>query len=192
MSKLVIGIDQSYTNSGITVIRDGKITQSFSLERIKAEPRIEYRQRLLVEIFKITNAFEFATQSFHETRGEIFIYTETNNYQQRTAIVSATEIITSLEDLAWDRDYTFKTITATQWQSNIGRHRYPVKMFKDERKPKKMPVIKIIEEEYGIDCKLYKNGEIKKDAKGLIWYNDDKADSVGIALFGWKEINGND
>jgi hypothetical protein len=180
---LSIGIDQSYTNTGLAAVRDGKIIKAYSVAREKDETRVEYRMRLLEEIYRLVRHCD---EDLESTK----IYTENNNTNQRTAILASAELRATIENFCFNRSMGFETITATQWQSALGRKKYKVSDFANEREPKKMPVIKIIEEDHGVDCKIYsENGKIKLDKDNRIWYDSDMADAIGIALYGWRDIN---
>ena len=183
--KIVIGIDQSYTRTGYAVCVDGKIEEHGSLSPLnKEETHIRLRARLKLCVSNIIN--KYLTKY---TNPDIMIITERDNSKHRLVIKNSAELTSLIADVAYFRNIPTYSVVATAWKSKVIPKKYGKPSdYETERKPNKMPQIMFCEKELGIDLKEYdKKGNIKLDKEGRMWYIDDIADAVGIALYGFVD-----
>ena len=181
-----IGIDASYTRSGVAVAVDGEVILSFSFPRLEwnegkkkvSESRLSFRKRFKVELENMLNDI------IRDLDQEVRVYFEPNNYQNMVALIANAELFASIEDLFDEWDLEITLLQASKWQSAIGRKPKDVLLYSNERKPKKMPVIRYVEDVLGIDCKEKdEDGKDKIDKDGRYWYEDDIADAIVMAMF---------
>jgi len=180
--KCVIGIDQSYTRTGYAVAIDNKIVEYGSLDFYGKETHIVKRLRLKLLVDRLIT-------KYRNYSDELFIITERDNSKHRLVIKNSAELTCVIVDKAINYDINVYSVVASAWKSKIIPKKYgKPDDYKDERKPNKMPQLMFCEKSLDIDLKEYnKNNEIRLDKSGRIYYNDDVADAIGIALYGFVD-----
>lgn len=186
-SKIIIGIDESYKRTGISIVADGKIKSinSIDFQKIKtnSEKRKILRQKLNELIIKLKSRAK-----------EIIIIVErirlhSAGFISEDYIKSIGALIAVIVDTAYNYNVPVYSVDTRAWKSKI------VGTTKAEENnlyvdPKKYPTIKyLIDLGYADKLKAYlpENTKIKnylEDDKGKYLYNDDAADSACIALYG--------
>lgn len=184
---IVIGIDQSYKDTGITIACDGKVkkVENISLQKLKNNTE---RRKLVADV--LNSYISFATDKTENV--EVIV--------ERIRLVSAGvlsmdyiksmgALIALIVDIAAEYHVPVYSVDTRAWKTAVvGTAKE--KQNKYGLDPKKWPTIlwcikngykdKIIEYDVG----KRKKGVLEKD--GIRYtYNDNKADSIGIALYGF-------
>jgi hypothetical protein len=188
--KIVIGIDQSYTKTGISVCADNKLlmVKSINYKGIKSHPdkRKEVR-RVLIRLIKKASKMALQTIIIME-RIRTFNTAQTKgkkkgcfgglnpNYIKITGALIGTII-----DTAYESDIQVYSVDSRSWKSKIvGSSK--ARTTKDGKRDAKGDTIKYIQT-LGFD--LF----IRTDRNGNDIYDDDAADSACIALYGFIPAN---
>lgn len=184
---IVIGIDQSYEDTGITVACDGKIKMVESIPLQKLKNNTERRNAIWAELVPLLDECIVSAEKVEviverirlRSAGMISI-----NY-----IKSMAALVSVIVDTAAEYNIPVYSVDTRAWKASvIGTAEG--KQNKYGLDPKKWPTIlwciqngykdKIIEYDVG----KRKKGVLEKD--GIRYtYNDNKADSIGIALYGF-------
>ncbi len=177
--KIVIGVDQSYTRTGISISADGKLKASKSLDFKGLKTKTEKRNLIRREIESILS------KNIGKAK-EIIIIVErmrsfsSNNqsYSGNVKYIKATSsLISSIVDVAFDFGIKVYSVDTSAWKRQVVgtteqmENSYGVN-------PKKWPTILFVEEQLG-ECVHYTN------KLGNIKYDDDRADSICISLYGF-------
>lgn len=198
MSKIVIGIDQSYTRTGITVLKDKQIVEMFSLEFKDCETNTDKRN--LIDNILSELILEF------EDEGNITVITErirltSQGFLSEAYIKSTGALIATIIDVCRPLDIPVYSVDTRSWKSQIVGSSKPL-YNKYGINPEKYRTIcylrdrgllKYIVKEYKgrgkkgiIDVKMeLAEGSKKVKKKVPCEINDDLADSYCIALYGY-------
>lgn len=187
-NKLVIGIDESYTNTGISIAIDGKLHKVTSINFKGCKNNIEKRKliaNILHRILKLNVNKAKETVILVE---RIRTYTGGNSLRPNY-LKSTGALIATIVDTAYDYGVPVYSVDTNSWKTQVVGTNKILKEYENEIKPEKMGAIKLVEK-LGFDMKQYdKQGNVKKSTrgkhKGKIKYNDDAADSACIALYGF-------
>lgn len=191
-NKIVIGIDESYTKTGISIAADNKILIARAIDFEGCDNQIEKRFYLKRVIDNILKANIDKAKEVIIICERIRTFSRGNN-TTIGYIKSAGALIASITDTAYKYNVPVYSVDTRSWKSKIlGTSAIPER-HKAEIKPEKMLAIEFVES-LGFDCKEYnKDGSVKKSVrgknKGKIKYNDDMADSACIALYGFLPEN---
>jgi len=188
-NKLVIGIDQSYTRTGIGLAVDNKLLMVKTIDYKNLSNNSAKRLLTQNTINKII------TQNKHKVK-EIIIIVERirtftgGDHSLRPAYIKTTAaLIASIVDTAYLHNVKVYSVATISWKTQVlgtakiqDRHKYEIK-------PEKMLAIEFIKK-LGFDVYDRNNkGEIKYSVRGKhkskIKYNDDACDSGCIALYGF-------
>ncbi len=164
--KIVIGIDQSYTRTGISIAADGKLLKVTSIDfkglRFKSEKR--------KHLYNIINKIIILNKS---KANEMLLICErirtfTGGTKLRPNYLKTTgALIAVIVDAAFKHGIEVYSADTRSWKSQIV----------GTSKGGKMPTIQFVKR-LGFDVSY-------KDKKGNIKYNDDASDSACIALYGF-------
>ena len=206
MSKVVIGIDQSYTRTGITVLCDKEIFEMYSLDFKGCKTNTEKRNTLKTELRRIIDMVIYEADIQNTTK-DITIITErirlrsqgflSENYLKATGALIATIIDTA--------DYykcTVYSVDTRAWKSAIIGSSKPLnnpyginpEKYRTILHMRDKGLLHWIAEEYsgrgekGVIWANRRTVEGKKE-KVRIKINDDLADSYCIALYGFLPKN---
>lgn len=194
-NKIVIGIDESYTSTGISICADGKLLKVTSIDFKGCSNKTEKRKclsNILYRILKLNSqkASECLIiceriRTFSQSKGD---YGLRPNY-----LISTGALVATIVDTAYEFNIPVYSVDTRSWKSQVVGTTKTSKKYAKEIKPEKMPTIKYVES-LGFDMKIYnKDGSIKKSLrgknKGKIKYDDDAADSACIALYGFIPQN---
>lgn len=168
-NKIVIGVDQSYTKTGISVCCDGKLKYVKSVKFDKCKNKAEKRlllKKILIKILKSANI----------KSNNVFIYCErirlfSQGFINQNYIMSTGALIGALVDTAYNYHIEVYSVDTRSWKSQV------VGSSKSKTEDKKKETVDFVES-LGF-CLT------KKNKKGKIIYDDDAADSACIALYGF-------
>lgn len=177
--KIVIGIDQSYTKTGICVSADGEVKKASSLnfkgKKSKTEKRNEVRKKLKKIIEANIDKCEEMVVIVERMRS----YSSNNkDYSGNVRYIKATaSLISSIVDVAYEYGIKTFSVDTRAWKGQVVG---TTKELENDKKvdPKKWPTILFVENKLGICVH-------KKNKLGNIKYNDDMADSICISLYGF-------
>ena len=204
-NKIVIGIDQSYSRTGISIAADSKLKKVSSIDFSQLKIKDNSSKRLYLECYldKIINLCKKKSTN-------VYIYIErirtfntrqshASNSNDKKLIMSAKYMISTgallgkIIDIAYKHKIKVYSVDTRSWKAQVlGTNKVLPKDEKEE-KPPKMNSIRYIES-LGWNLKLRnKNEKIKRVSKGkkkgAIKYDDDAADSGCIALYGFIPQN---
>lgn len=174
--KIIIGVDQSYTRTGITIGADGKVlnigSMNFKGLNSKSKKRKALRDKLYYLLEKATLESDSVTliceriRTFSKNKGGEFNIS--TNYIKATGALIATIV-----DIGCEFDVKTYSVDTRAWKSRV------IGSTKAIKGDKKLATIRYVE-------KLGYGEKISKvNKKGKIVYDDDAADSCGICLYGF-------
>lgn len=186
-NKIVIGIDQSYKNTGITIAADGKVKNifNFNLEKLKnnTEKRVLIKSKLY-DIIKLAkrksnNVIIIIERIRLSSQGFINI-----NYIKSIGALNAC-IVDTAKSLCID---VFSVDTRSWKAQVIGSSKGQNNAFGVD--PKKWPTIQYVvnlgfKEKIIHEVGAKKNKGVFEEGGKRYIFDDDAADSVGIALYGF-------
>lgn len=180
-NKIVIGIDQSYTRTGISICADGTIIKSSSINFKGLNSRSSKRKHLANVIYRIlSKASQMALQTIilcerirtnSPTKGKEFGIRP--DYLKMTGALIATIV-----DTADEFNVPVYSVDTRSWKSKI------VGSSKADKKGNtKMPTVNWVQNKLGID--LFVREKKTGKNKGERMYDDDQADAICISLYGF-------
>lgn len=194
-NKIIIGIDQSYERTGISIAADNKLlvvkSINFTGLKTKAEKRIEL-SRVIGEII---------AKNKHKAKELIIICERIRTISQGAGakqgfglkpdyLKSIGALIGSIVDMAFLLGVQVYSVDTRSWKAQIlGSSKTDLKKYDGFEKPEKAAAILFVKE-LGFDVAvrneqgLFKLHERGKNA-GKQFYDDDAADSACIALYGF-------
>lgn len=190
-NKLVIGIDQSYTRTGISIAGDGRLLKvsyiPFTTSECHSEKRKKVRNKL-TQIVKLNQ---------HKAKQIIIIVERIRQFSSGTLsmsyIKSTGALIGCIVDVASEFDISVFSADTRSWKSQVVGTSVP-KANKFNVDPKKWPTIQYLLTRPDVneaDLLVPVGKRCKKFAKKLgevkYCYNDDAADSACIALYGFSK-----
>lgn len=180
---IVIGLDESYTRTGISICADGQLkaitSEAFSGCKNKCQKRLCLKQRLEGIITKCQSRAEEVKIIVERVR--IFSqgrqWNNGNNvdgsFMSIAYIKCTCMLIGMIIDVAYQHKVHVYSVDTRSWKAQV------VGTSKHKTNNKKLETIKFI-------CnKGYTNKIRTKNRKGKFVYNDDAADSACIALYGF-------
>ena len=189
--KIVIGIDQSYTRTGISIAGDGKILKVSYIPFEPSECHSEKRKKVKGILTKII------TKNISKASEMVIIVERIRQFSGGTLsmdyIKSTGALIGCIVDTASEFDVPVYSADTRSWKSQVVGTSVP-KANKYNVDPKKWPTIEFLLKQpevsesdilvkVGKRCKKY----AKKIGSDKYCYNDDAADSACIALYGFKK-----
>lgn len=181
MSRIVIGIDQSYKNTGISIAQDGKLIKVKSLDLSTSTFNSEKRSRLRNIVVKLIN-------SCQRKDSDLIIICErirtfSGGFLSTEYIKQTGALISTIVDAAYDYGVPVYSVDTRAWKSAV------IGTSKSEQGDKKLPAINFVrnlgwEDAIMTQVKRKKKGSFERDGAHYVW-NDDAADSACIALFGF-------
>ena len=185
--KIIIGIDESYKRTGISVVADGKIKSINSIDLQKIKTNSEKRNLIKTKLSALI-------QKLRPKAEKIIIIVErirlhSAGFLSMDFIKSIGALNAVIIDTAFEFDIPVYSVDTRAWKSKIIGTAKPKEnnLFVD---PKKYPTVEyLINKGYGDKLKAHlpENTKVKNyltDSKGKYLYNDDAADSACIALYG--------
>lgn len=190
-NKLVIGIDQSYTRTGISIAGDGALLKvsyiPFTTSECHSEKRKKVRNKL-TQIIKLNQ---------HKAKQIIIIVERIRQFSSGTLsmsyIKSTGALIGCIVDVASEFGISVFSADTRSWKSQVVGTSVP-KANKYNVDPKKWPTIAYLLKRDDVneaDLLVPVGKRSKKFAKKIgevkYCYNDDAADSACIALYGFSK-----
>lgn len=180
--KIVIGIDQSYNNCGISIAADGRLVKVTSLPLSSYQNNSEKRKALknkLIHVIEKVNCRASQMVIICER-----IRTFSGGFLSTDYIKSTGALIACIVDVAYEYDIPVYSVDTRSWKSAIVGTSKP-----DASGDKKAPTIRYVknlgfEDSILIPVKRKRKGSFERDGVHYI-YNDDAADSACIALYGF-------
>ena len=179
--RIVIGIDQSYQNSGISVAYNGKLIKVSSLNLSTSDFNSVKRKRLK----HIVN--HLIVQALQRCSDVIIICerirTFSGGFLSTSYIKQTGALIATIVDTAYEHGVPVYSVDTRAWKAAV------IGTSKDEGGDKKLPAINFIrklgwEDALLVPIKRKRKGSFVKGGAHYVW-NDDAADSACIALFGF-------
>lgn len=194
-NKIIIGIDQSYKNTGISICKNGKLTNIRSIHLISLKDNSSKRKHLGKVLYTL---FSKVSKIANTDVTEVYIIIERIRLQSQgfiniDYIKSIGALNAVIVDCAKEFNLPVYSVDTRAWKSAIVGTSKPQKN-KYGIDPEKWPTIQFI-------CKMGYEEKIllpvsKRKKKGVIikngeryTYNDDAADSACIALYGFLPKN---
>ena len=187
--KLVIGVDQSYTRTGITLAADGVRLRTNDVTFKPSDCHSEKR-------YKVTNKIAHIIKlNKHKATKVIVIVERIRQFSGGSLsmdyIKSTGALIGAIVDVCRLIDVPVYSADTRAWKSSvIGTSKPEANKFNVD--PKKWPTIKWFIKHYGEGELLTPVSNRHKNYAKVIdgvkyLYNDDKADSAGLALYGFAQ-----
>lgn len=163
MTKVIMGIDASYTRTGIAIAEDGelKAIKSIKFKGIKTKPA--KRANLRAKIEKYIKKYNPDIIVVERTRQ---FSTGDKPYIAMNMIKTGISILTTIVDIAYENNLQVMSVDTRAWKSAV------IGTSKPKDGNKKLPALEYIAS-LGFD----------------VYDDDDAADAACIALFYWKAEN---
>lgn len=187
--QVYIGIDQSYKNTGITVIGDNKILDIKSVQLEHYESNSIRRRVLAVKLGSLFALVKTKADNITIICERARIHGGGNSFINIDAIKAMGALTAVIVDIAAQNGYDVYSVDTRCWKSQVigttkpQQNNYGVD-------PKKYPTIQWVIKK-GFESKILIEVKSKHKNKGTFIrngikyrYNDDAADSCGIAYFG--------
>lgn len=187
--KIVIGVDQSYKNTGISIAADGELKKVTSIRMEKLKNNSKKREKLRSTLEKVIKANEGKSDEliliFERIRLQSKGFININYIKSMGALDSI------MIDVCNDHEIPVYSVDTRSWKSRVVGTSKPMKNsygVPDE----KYPTILFVKDK-GFEKSILNEitgrklkGTFERDGKR--WqYNDDAADSAGIALYGFLD-----
>ncbi len=187
--KIVIGVDQSYKNTGISIAADGELKKVTSIRMEKLKNNSKKREKLRATLEKVIKANKGKSDEliliFERIRLQSKGFININYIKSMGALDSI------MIDVCDNHEIPVYSVDTRSWKSRVVGTSKPMK--NDYGVPdEKYPTIVFVkdkgfEESILIEITGRKlKGTFERDGKR--WqYNDDAADSAGISLYGFLD-----
>lgn len=183
---IIIGIDPSYSRCGITIAGDKEIIHSTSINYKANQASTSKRKQLEAYLIKLLDkAIPLAPRiAIIYERLRTF---SSGNKIRPNYLISMGALVSRIIDVASLYSIPVFSVDTRAWKTQIVGTNKPLPLTKlDALYPyaNKLPTLEYVKKKYGIDCSEGVN------CKGRPIFNDDKADSICIAMYGFlpKEI----
>lgn len=191
MNKIVIGIDQSYQDTGITVAKNGKVKLVTDCYTKPLKFNSEKRKQLSLILYKV---FDKVSLNVKNEPSEVYVIIERIRLQSQgfiniNYIKSIGALNALIVDIAREYNYPVYSVDTRAWKSTIiGTSKELNNKYGFD--PKKFPTIlwciKNGYKDYIIDYNVGKRKKAIIESKNKKYtYNDNRADSIGICLYGF-------
>ena len=189
--KLVIGIDQSYTRTGISIAGDGQLLKVGHIPFGPSECHSEKRKKVKGKLTQIINLNQ------HKANQMVIIVERIRQFSSGTLsmayIKSTGALIGCIVDVASEFGIPVYSADTRSWKAQVVGTSVP-KANKYNVDPKKWPTIEFLLKRKDVseaDLLVAVGKRHKKYAKQIngikYCYNDDAADSACIALYGFSK-----
>lgn len=193
MKKIVIGIDQSYKNTGISIAVDGKLKNVSSIWLDKLSTNSERRKELRLRLYKVFK--KMALKSVSEDAELVIIIErirlQSQGFLNMDYIKSIGALNSIIVDTASEYDIPVYSVDTRSWKAQVVGTSKPMKN-KYGVPDEKWPTMKYVWSLGWKDKLMYKvSNQCKKNiyvVNGIKYrWNDDAADSACIALYGFSK-----
>lgn len=171
---IVIGIDESYTRTGISICADGKLLKVSSIDFKGCKCNSDKRKRISLILSKLLNNIVPKAKRIVVLCERIRTFTGHGSLRPNY-LKSTGALIATIVDTCYDFNIRVYSVDTRSWKSKIVGTSKPEG---NSEYANKMPTIKFVKK-LGFDvCQgKNKNGKIK--------FDDDAADSACISLYGF-------
>ena len=192
-NRIVIGIDQSYKDTGVTVSMNRKV-KSINSFCLKAEISNTKRRKVLYEgLYKIFSYVDLRARKEPQTECIVIIERirlRSQGFLSLNYIKSMGALDAVIVDLADEFNFKVYSVDTRAWKSQVVGTSKP-KSNKYGVDPKKWPTIQYVKN-LGFESKILEKSKSQRKTKKnfkikdtFYCYNDNKADSVCISLYGF-------
>lgn len=194
LNKIVIGIDQSYSNTGISICLNGKIIKVINVELHKLPNNTERRKQLNKALYYEVLNYLLEYTKFNLNQYEIICIIERIRLQSQGFLnfdyikgIGALNAV--IIDFFSDWFIPVYSVDTRSWKSNIVGSSKPMENkygLPAEKFPTILYCVKHGYKKYIIDYEVgrKKKGIIEKNGKKYT-YDNDKADAICISLYGF-------
>lgn len=192
MNKIVLGIDQSYQDTGLAIAYNNKIVAITDCKMSNYERNTDKRNCLG---YKLESLLSLVRDKEYIYKAEAIVIIERIRLQSKgfiniDYIKSIGALNALIVDIAAAYEFPVYSVDTRSWKSQVVgtsktlENKYGIA-------PEKYPTIQyVISKGYEKDIKEYvsskkKKGIVGEDEKGRYTYNDNKADAACIALYGF-------
>jgi hypothetical protein len=194
---MVIGIDQSYERTGISIAADGKLLKVSSLDftKLKCKNKTEKRFRLQDILQEIITKNIMKADEIMIIVERIRTFSQGKKCEQGFGLKpdylkSIGALTACIVDIAYKYDVPVYSVDTRSWKAQVLGKSFTIKEYEGKyEKPEKAAAIRYIRR-LGFDTTIRdKDGQPKVHQKGknagLVYYDDDACDSGCIALYGF-------
>lgn len=185
----VIGLDQSYSRTGISVAVDGELVLIDSVDLSKLETKTQKRKAVTKRLRKLLTTASKTANRTYVVCERVRMFSHGNISQ--SYIMSTGALIGSIVDEAQAHGVSVYSVDTKSWKSRVlGTSKGEENDFGVP--PEKYPCIKwLVDLGHRKSILKLVTGRKKKgtfvDSDGLRYeYDNDAADSAGIAMYWWK------
>lgn len=168
--RIVVGIDQSYSSTGISICADGKLIKvssiKFKASHVNSDKRKILRCKLTHILGKVSQMSSQCIVICERIR------TFSGGFLSTKYMTSTGALVALIVDVAFEFNINVYSVDTRSWKSKIVGTTKP-----DSAGNRKGPTIKFVES-LGFDVSY-------ETRRGNTKYNDDAADSACIALYGF-------
>lgn len=193
MNKIVIGIDESYSRTGITIMEAGKIKETISIDYLGCNNNTQKRQYLRMSLCKIVSRYTNRIDDITVITERIRLRSQ--GFLSEAYIKATGALVSVIIDTFNPFDIPVYSVDVRSWKSQIVGTSKP-KENKYGIDPHKWPTILYLKEEGLLKHIVYPykgkstKGVIKVNmglTEGIVKckINDDVADSICIAKYGF-------
>lgn len=176
---IVIGIDESYTCTGVALVEDNKVLKYKKIDFKGCKNKSQKRKRLNRFLNKILK--DLVEVKMKPSSDIIIICERIRTFSQRglapNYLKATGALIATIVDVAYEYDIPVYSVDTRSWKSQVvGTSKG------DKDGDRKMPTIEFVKK-LGIDVSYEHMNKKTKEVE--IRYDDDVADAICIALYGF-------
>ena len=183
----IIGIDQSYTRTGLAICVNGKLKKIYSIDfKVKGKyVKSKTMKRKRISMF-LDKAIDSCLKHYKPEEINVIcerVRTFTGSDSMRPSVIKAqAALVASIVDTAYMKGIRTYSVDTRAWKSRVlGTSRPIFEPIEGVSNPQKFgSVRKIIELGFGEELKIH------SDKTRSYSYNDDMADAACIALYGFS------
>lgn len=185
MKEMVIGLDQSYTDTGLCIAVNGVPKYAESIDFHGAQDKAEKRKVILKRVRAIYNKYKdkYAISIVIEA---VRLFSGSNPHISTAYIFSTCALVGAIVDLAYELNINVYWIETRSWKKFVlGSAKPSGRKLKGVKDPKKVDSV-IFALAVGFEDKVTYTVERGKN-KGQVRYNDNIADAICIAVAGFDK-----
>ena len=186
--QIVIGIDQSYQNTGISIIADGKIKDVKSVQLDKYKNNSERRRALRNKLSGLIAVVALKAENIVCVCERARLHGGPTSFINIDAIKAMGALIATIVDVCDTYNIPVYSVDTRCWKSQVIGTSKP-QSNKYGVPEEKWPTVKWLIQK-GFEQKILVDVTDTKKSKGIFWrgnkkyrYNNDAADSAGIGMF---------
>ena len=185
---VIVGIDQSYQNTGISIVADGKLVDIKSIRLDKYKTNTERRRALGRKLDGLMSVVAEKSENVTCIVERVRLHGGPTSFINIDSIKGLGALTATIVDTCADYGVSVYSVDTRSWKSQVigtskpQSNRYGVP-------PEKWPTVQWVIAQ-GFESKILVPVTGKKTKGTFVWsgkrymYNNDAADSAGIAMFG--------